>query len=107
MVQESTMSSRTAVEEWVIGACQQLGLPIETRDDDLFDTGAISLTVMRLIDRVEKEFGPDALSPEEVVERSSVHGIAAAIVDNIQDSALAAVEESGRKTPWRSVRTTD
>lgn len=87
------MSSRTAVEEWVIGACQQLGLPIETTDDDFFDAGATSLTVMRLIDRVEKEFGPDALSPEEVIEHGSVHGIAAAIVDNTPNSALAAAEE--------------
>jgi acyl carrier protein len=87
------MSSRTAVEEWVIGACQQLGLPIETSDDDFFDAGGTSLTVIRLIGRVEKKFGPDALSPEEVVERSSVDGIVAAIVDNTHDSALAAAEE--------------
>lgn len=87
------MNSQTAVEEWIIDTSKQLGLPIETGDDDFFDAGATSLTIMRLIDRVEKEFGPDALTPEEVIEHSSVHEIAAAIIENTQDSALAAAEE--------------
>jgi acyl carrier protein len=86
------MSGETVLEDWVIGACQQLGIPVETRDDDFFDAGATSLTVIRLISRVEKEFGMDALSPEEVVEHSTVQAIAAAIDSNTR-SGTAAVSE--------------
>jgi acyl carrier protein len=86
------MSNRTVVEDWVIGACQQLGLAIRTRDDDFFEAGATSLTVMRLIERVEKEFGEDALSPEEVVEGSAIRSIAATIADNSKRSAVTAAE---------------
>ena len=87
------MKGQTAVEEWVIEASKQLGLPIETSGDDFFEAGATSLTIMRLIARVEEEFGPDSLTPEEVVEHSGVQEIAAAIIENTQGSALAAADE--------------
>jgi acyl carrier protein len=78
------MSNGTAIEGWVIDACQQLGLPVHTSDDDFFDAGATSLTVIRLIERVGKKFGEDALSPEDVIEFSSVRAIAETISTNIQ-----------------------
>jgi acyl carrier protein len=87
------MSRLAVVGDWVIGACRQLDLPVESIDDDLFEAGATSLTVIRLISRVEKEFGADALTPEEVIERSALRAIAAAIVTNTSDSALTAAED--------------
>ncbi len=83
------MSNGAAIEGWVIEACQQLGLPVSTGDDDFFEAGATSLTVMRLIERVGKKFGEDALSPEDVIEFSSVHEIAATISANIQEAKPA------------------
>lgn len=87
------MSAQIAIEEWVICACQELGLAIANVDDDFFDAGATSLTIMRLIDRIEKKFGSDVLTPEEVVERSSVREIAAAIAGAMEDRALAPAED--------------
>lgn len=87
------MSRLAAVGDWVVGACQHLGVPVENIDDDLFEAGATSLTVIRLISRVEKEFGVDALTPEEVIDCSALRAIAEAIVNNTADSALTAAED--------------
>jgi acyl carrier protein len=85
-------SNQTAIEDWVIHTCQGLGLPIEAGDDDFFEAGATSLTVIRLVNRAEEEFGSDALSPENVIENSAVHAIAAAIAENTADGAVASSE---------------
>jgi acyl carrier protein len=88
----SETSSQTAIEEWVVHSCQALGLIIETADDDFFEAGATSLTVMRLISRADEKFGADALSPEDIVESSGVRAIAAAIAGNIERGAVTASE---------------
>jgi hypothetical protein len=72
----------------MLEACRGLGIPVNTRADDLFEAGATSLTVMRLIERVSAEFGEHALTPEEVIEQSSVTEIAARIVKNTEHNPL-------------------
>jgi acyl carrier protein len=73
---------QAAIEQWVINACAQLGLPIAASDDDFFDAGGTSLSVIRFIARAEEEFGAEALSPEELIEQSVVRQIAATILRN-------------------------
>jgi acyl carrier protein len=70
------------IERWVIEACQELKLPIGAPDDDIFDAGGTSLTVIRLIARAETEFGAEVLTPDEIVESSSVREIAGTIRRN-------------------------
>jgi acyl carrier protein len=81
-------------ERWVINACQELKLPVATADDDIFDAGGTSLTIIRLIARAEKEFGADLLSPDDIVESSSVRGIAASIRRNMAHADVAAANGS-------------
>jgi len=81
--QTSTPAKQAAIEQWVIATCAQLGLTVAEGDDDFFDAGGTSLTVIRIIARAEEEFGTDALSPEELIEESTVSDIAASIFRNI------------------------
>jgi acyl carrier protein len=67
----------------VIAVCQGLKLQIGAAEDDIFDAGGTSLTVIRLIAKAESEFGAEVLSTDEIVESSSVHEIAASIRRNM------------------------
>jgi len=78
------------IERWVIEACRELKLPIATVEDDIFDAGGTSLTIIRLIARTETEFGADLLSPDDIVDASSVRGIAATIRRNMPHPDVAA-----------------
>jgi hypothetical protein len=82
------------IEGWVIAACQALKLPIGAAADDIFDAGGTSLTVVRLIARAEDQCGADVLSPDEIVESSSVRGIAASIWHNMAAAAATAADWS-------------
>jgi hypothetical protein len=80
------------IERWVIEACQDLKLPVATADDDIFDVGGTSLTIIRLIARADNEFGADLLSPDDIVESSSVHGIASSIRRNMTRGDVTAAK---------------
>jgi non-heme Fe2+,alpha-ketoglutarate-dependent halogenase len=67
------------IQAWVIGVCQELGLPLAGPDDDFFASGGTSLTAIKFLGRVEERFGEDALPVEDLFERSSVRDIAASI----------------------------
>lgn len=82
MSQTSGPDRQAAIEQWVIDACAQLGLPIAASDDDFFDAGGTSLAVIRFVARSEEEFGAEALSPEELIEHPAVRQIAATIFRN-------------------------
>jgi acyl carrier protein len=69
-------------ELWVVHTCHDLGLHMEGADADFFEEGGTSLTAIRLIARVEAEFGEDALPPEDFFEASTVRDIAATITAN-------------------------
>ncbi len=89
MSQTNNPDRQTIIEQWVIHACTQLGLPIATRDDDFFDAGGTSLAVMRIIARTEAEFGPEALTPEELIEESTIRQIASTILRNSTAPSIA------------------
>lgn len=72
-----------AIEQWVVAVGRELKLPIGTLDDDFFDVGGTSLTLMRLIARTEVEFGI-FLEPDDVLESSTLRGIAGTIHRNVQ-----------------------
>ena len=91
----SEVAERQAeIERWVIETCRKLRLQIGTADDDIFDAGGTSLTIVRLIARAESEFGAEVLTPDEIVESSSVHDIAASIRRNIADPAARAADQA-------------
>jgi acyl carrier protein len=80
--QTSEPDRQAAIEKWVIDVCAELGLPVAAGDDDFFEAGGTSLAVIRIVARAEDEFGPEALSPEELIDESVIRQIAAAIFRN-------------------------
>lgn len=66
--------------KWLIQIWEEL---LEIQDinptSDFFDLGADSLTVIRLLNRVEKTFGKNVISLNELFEQSQLHQIAKAI----------------------------
>lgn len=77
-----TAAGRVDVDSWLVGACRDLGLSISGLADDLFEVGGTSLTVVKLVARAEEQFGENALTPDDVFERSTVGEIAASIRNN-------------------------
>ncbi len=71
-----------AIQSWVLRTCLELGLQIEETDDDFFAAGGTSLTAVKLIDRVEREFGEDSLPVDDLFSQSTVHDIASSIQRN-------------------------
>jgi acyl carrier protein len=78
------------IDRWLAEVCHDLKLPFHSLDDDIFDIGATSLTVMRLTERIERHFGAP-LDPEDILESSTLRGIAQTILTK---TAEAAVSES-------------
>jgi hypothetical protein len=81
------MSNNTtvnAITSWVVDACKDFGLYVETGGDDFFEAGGTSLTAVKLIERAEEKFGEDALPPEDLFTRSTMGEIAASILNNRQ-----------------------
>lgn len=64
------------LELWLLTTCQGLGLQVTTPEEDFFEAGGTSLKAVRLINRIEEEFGEDALPPEDLYAQSSIHEIA-------------------------------
>lgn len=77
------------IERWVITVCRELKLPVESVDDDIFDLGGTSLTIMRIIARAEQDFGPEVLTPDEIIEGSTVTEIASTIRLNAGKAVVA------------------
>jgi acyl carrier protein len=65
-------------EEWIINTCREFKLPIRSADEDFFEAGGTSLTLMRIIARAEGEFGV-TLDPEDLLEAGTVRAIAAVL----------------------------
>jgi acyl carrier protein len=89
----SDQGGQAAIEQWVIDVCAQLGVPVADHDDDFFEAGGTSLAVVRLVARVEEEFGAEAFSPEELIEESTVRQIAVAIFRNITIGTVPSAAE--------------
>lgn len=93
MSQTRDQGGQAAIEQWVIDVCAQLGLPVAAGEDDFFEAGGTSLAVVRLVARVEEEFGAEAFSPEELIEESTVRQIAAAILRNTTTGTVPSAAE--------------
>jgi hypothetical protein len=85
-VSDSTQNTRTPtqdeLEQWVVTTCRSLGLEEVGIGVVHTEAGATSLTAIRLISQAEEEFGEDALLAEDLFARSSVRGIAAALLSS-------------------------
>jgi acyl carrier protein len=66
------------MERWVVETSRDLKLHVGTLEDDFFDVGGTSLTMMRFISRVETHLGV-ALDPDDILASSTLRGIAATI----------------------------
>lgn len=78
----SRRSASDDVESWLIKVCQDLGLPIKDSAGGFFETGATSLTALKLIARVDERYGEDALPPDDLFASSSIKEIADCIRRN-------------------------
>lgn len=74
------------IESQIIAWCRELGLKITSADDDFFACGGTSLTAVKLMSRTDATYGEDALSPDDLYERSSIAAIAATIHANLAGS---------------------
>ncbi|RJO69222.1 acyl carrier protein [Nocardia panacis] len=81
------MSAPEEIEQWVGRTCGDLGLSVVDGATDFFEIGGTSLTATRLIARAEERFGVDALPPEDLYERSTIHQIAETIAKHRGDIA--------------------
>jgi non-haem Fe2+, alpha-ketoglutarate-dependent halogenase len=85
-----TTENQVTTERWVIEVCRELKLPVESADDDIFDVGGTSLTIMRMIARAEHAFGYEVLNPDEIIEFSTIREIATTIRRNAAKAVVAA-----------------
>lgn len=76
-------TDKESIEAWLLDVCRELGVPVEQLDDDFFDSGGNSLSVVRLIARTDARFGEDVLTPEEMFESGSVREMAEVVRRNI------------------------
>lgn len=56
-----------------------LNLPEVDTKDDFFKIGGTSLLAIKLLQRVEKQFGPDSLTPDALYEDPRLSSVARAI----------------------------
>jgi len=56
-----------------------LGVPNISRTDNFFELGATSLSAIKLIQRVERKFGPDTLLPDTLYGDPRLSSVANAI----------------------------
>jgi acyl carrier protein len=70
------------IEIWLRSAFAELGLPVEDTDPDFFEIGASSLTAIKLIGKVDVDYGEYALPPVDLFERPKLSMIAETIFTN-------------------------
>ena len=61
-----------------------LALSTTTPTDSFFEVGGTSLTAIKLLQRVEKKFGADALSPDTLYGDPRLGSVARAIDEKVQ-----------------------
>lgn len=80
-----------AAEAWLINASREIGLSIAS-DEDFFDAGGNSLSIIRLIAKADARFGGDVLTPDEFVEPTTVCEIAARLARKLGSAKERAAE---------------
>lgn len=80
-VTEPTATEAALEEMW----CDLLEISSVHPDSNFFKLGGTSLTAIKLLQRVEKQFGPDALTPETLYADPQF----ASVVKAIQESQTA------------------
>ena len=69
-----------AIEKWLVNLWEELlEMPEIVAESDFFDLGADSLTVIRLIHRIEQRFGKNILCLDDLFANSQLRQIATAI----------------------------
>jgi hypothetical protein len=79
-----------AIERWLVGACRELGVQVQNAESDFFEAGGSSLTVVKLLARVEDRFGEEALPAEDLFAESRLREMAHRIHQNSRQSELPA-----------------
>lgn len=66
--------------QWLVQLWEELlEVPDIVPESDFFDLGADSLTVIRLLHRVEQTFGKNVMNLNDLFEQSQLHQVARAI----------------------------
>jgi hypothetical protein len=74
--------SNAEVESWLLKICQDMGLAVESSDDNFFAAGASSIMAVKLVAKAEETFGEDALPPDDLFTHGKLRDIAKIIVAN-------------------------
>lgn len=78
-VTELTATEAALEEMW----CDLLEISSVHPESHFFDLGGTSLTAIKLLQRVEKKFGPDALTPETLYADPRFASVAMAIHESV------------------------
>ncbi|WP_416963488.1 phosphopantetheine-binding protein [Streptomyces sp. Agncl-13] len=70
-----TPTESTLAQMW----CDLLDRPDVGTEDDFFEAGGTSLTAIKFLQRVEKAFGPEVLTPDQVYEDPQLRSLARAV----------------------------
>jgi len=75
-----------SIENQVIDWCRELGLSIDSPNDDIFACGATSLTAIRLMNQIDNLYGEDTLDAHDLYRCTSITQIAQTIHTNLPES---------------------
>lgn len=82
--QAALKPSMTATEATLAQMWRDLGITKTDPGDNFFEGGGTSLTAIKLLQRVEKTFGPEALSPDSLYGNPRLADMAHAIDEAVQ-----------------------
>lgn len=76
-----------AITQWLIETCSALGLGPAAPSDDFFAIGGTSMMAIKLIAKIEDQFGEDVLPPTDLFIVRHLDGVAQIISDTISVAA--------------------
>lgn len=79
MSDQTALKPSTTTEATLAGMWRDLGITRTGPGDSFFEGGGTSLTAIKLLQRVEKKFGPDALSPDALYANPRLVDMARAV----------------------------
>jgi len=78
------------IETWLAAEFSSLGLQTNGGDTNFFEAGGSSLTAIKLIAKVDDEYGEYVLPPVDLFERPTIRQIAETIRGNFANERVSA-----------------
>lgn len=79
--------SSASIAQWLVDTCTALGLDATAATDDFFAIGGTSMMAIKLIAKVEDQFGEDVLPPTDLFIVRRLDGMAQIISDALTVAA--------------------